>query len=244
MSSVTCGWPSQGGENSGRKVISKQHRQRAAARSTRSSSSRRRRIDPVHVLEDHQHRLCARKRLELARAAPRSVCSFALLRRQVERRVAVPASGCDSSSASSGDVLGRGVGRRASSASSLSSLLVRRCRRVEAGRALELGDDRDRARCPGGAASRSSAGGCAARPQMPLQKRLQRGATCRCPARPTAARPGPRRSCLLPAPQQQLDLLLAADQRRERRRVQRLEAALDRARAQHAPGRAPARRSP
>ena len=63
-----------------------------------------------------------------------------------------------------------------------------------------------------------------------LAQRLRRGATCRSRARRTAARPGLRPRCACrQRSQQQRDLLVAADQRREAAGLQRLEAALGRA---------------
>ena len=61
------------------------------------------------------------------------------------------------------------------------------------------------------------------------------GATCRSPARPRQHHPALASFRLLPAPQQQVELLVAPDERR-RLRAQRLEAAQDAAFADHAPG--------
>jgi len=61
------------------------------------------------------------------------------------------------------------------------------CPHVGIGRSFELRDTR--ARCPGGAASRNSAGGSAAR-RSAAQRWSQRYTSCRCRARPI---PAPRR---------------------------------------------------
>src|SRR6266704_3488461 len=57
-------------------------------------------------------------------------------------------------------------------------------------RRVRVAQSSDAARCPGGAPSRSSAGGCGAHPAAaPGGQRS--GATCQCPARPRAGSPAP-----------------------------------------------------
>ena len=69
---VTWGWPPQGGWNSGRKVIDQQHRQPPHPVDGQIEQLARGRVDPVGVLEHHQHRPAPRHGFELAAAAPRT----------------------------------------------------------------------------------------------------------------------------------------------------------------------------
>ena len=54
----------QAGENSGRKVTIERTRM-LGTRSTSRSSDFRRGVAPMHILEDHRHRLAGRKRFDL-----------------------------------------------------------------------------------------------------------------------------------------------------------------------------------
>ena len=84
---MTCGRPIHGGSNSGRKVtISSTRRVRDPVhRPTEHFQARG--VDPMRILEDHQHRILPRQRLDLrSERFQRSLP--ALLRGQFERGIA------------------------------------------------------------------------------------------------------------------------------------------------------------
>ena len=62
---MTCGWPVQGGWNSGRKVTINSTGRLRDPLDDEVEQFARGRVDPMRVLEDHQHRLLARQTFEL-----------------------------------------------------------------------------------------------------------------------------------------------------------------------------------
>ena len=192
------------------------------------------RVAPVHVLVQRQHRLPRREPLEL-REQRREGPLLAPLRAQRQRRVA--AAGRDRQ-----QVRQQGrhrpdiVGREREQRLELVELPLRRVVAREPRRPLEQVDDRvERAALVVGRAEVAERGEGLARPSRSRSARTRRDL-------PTPGSPHEQHHLALallglpPAVEQQAELVLAADQRRQARRLARLEAALRAAAAEHPPG--------
>ena len=172
-----------------------QHRQVGGAGNRSVEQIERCRIDPVGVLEHDQHGALRRSAVELVeqggeRHLPLLLradrqCRIALVRRHSQQL------------GDERDIAWQISRRRLEQGREPVELCSGAAARFEIRRPLELRDERMRARCAHGGESRNSAGAYAARPRA-WPAGFRRYATCRCRARPKAARPGPHRAW--PAP--------------------------------------------
>ena len=86
---MTCGWPTQGGWNSGRKVAISS-RQMVDPRESEVEKIAGCRVDPVQILEDYQHRLRSGQPFELPQQRRKAALLLAL-RAQIKRRETIVA---------------------------------------------------------------------------------------------------------------------------------------------------------
>ena len=239
--SVACGRPFQGGGNSGRKVSSSSTRSPAIRPTSRSSSSSV--VGSAQCRSSNTHSTgCLRARPATCSTRTSIVASLCRCGAAVERRVAPLRAGWTGAPRSA--VPPRSPGPSPGPAGPRACPAWRPAYRPAGSRRPAPG-----ARSSGGAPcrrSRASTGGCSRSVRLALEP-LAEGAGDAGLADPGLAREQHHLALavagLLPAVEQERDLLLAPDQRRQAGRA-RLETAADRALAEHAPRPHRRRRSP